>query len=113
MQEVTPPVSTPIPMQAQEPVAQPESLGQIAAENFVAGASRALGTVVVYLLFLAVMFMIFSIFLWPRFEPYVNTYTEAMKSLQTLQQFNQPSQGVGQGTPVDSQQLQQLLDLYR
>ena len=92
------------------PVVPPgDSLGDIAAKNFVAGASRALGSIVIYLLFLGVMFVIFSTFIWPRLEPYVTTYTNAMESLQTFQQVGQP--GVGQS--VDTMQLQDLLEAYQ
>lgn len=90
-----------------------ESLGSIAAKNFVAGASRALGTVVVYLIFLVVMFALFSTFVWPRLEPYVTTYTEAMESLQGLQQFNQRGAPGTSNFQLDSSELQNLLNTYQ
>lgn len=99
-------------------VLPPESkgLGRIASENFVAGASRALGTVVVYLIFLVLMFTLFSYFVWPRLEPYVNTYTNAIESLQTLQQFSQPGSatpGMQNDSAITPLQLQELLNSYQ
>src|SRR5690606_6078712 len=93
------------------PTSQPETLGSVAAKNFVAGASRALGSILVYLIFLGIMYFIFTTFFWPRLEPYVTTYTQAMESLQTLQNLNQPT---GAGSPqLDAQQLQNLLNTYQ
>jgi len=113
----TPAASQVEPTQSVQPqIVSTQSLGHVALENFIAGASRALGTIAVYLIFLVLMYFIFSSYILPQIAPYLKIYTGALQSLQSLQQLQSAtpilgSSGAGDG--VDVFQVQELLKQYQ
>lgn len=54
------------------------------SRNFLAGFFRALGTVVVYLAFMVIMGLLVSRFLYPRIQPFLETF-ERLGKLQMQQ----------------------------
>ena len=78
------------------------SLGEIFSKNFVAGFSRTLGGIIVYLIFIFVVSAIFSAFVLPKLLPLLTPLTQGLQLLQN------PS---GQIPPPG--QLDQLLQQYQ
>jgi len=70
--------------------------------NFIAGIGRALGAVFVYIIFLSVMGYLFSTLVYPRLEPFITEYREALDS---LNRFSNPSE-----LKLDTPNLEDLLN---
>jgi hypothetical protein len=49
--------------------------------NFLAGFSRAIGGIFIYLIFAALSFYIFMQTVWPQLEPFVTGYTNLMNTV--------------------------------
>jgi hypothetical protein len=77
------------------------SSGEIFWKNFVAGLGHAIGGVVIYIIFLAIMVMSVVRFLWPIVQPYVQLYRTSMESLQKIQS-TLPSNPFGNTTPQNT-----------
>lgn len=56
--------------------------------NFLAGASRTLGSLVLYILFFAVVVNLFVNIVLPKIQPFLDGY---MKAIDTLDAFSGPS----------------------
>lgn len=52
--------------------------------NFVAGASRALGAMFVYFIFLGVMMFVVTTFIYPSIEPLISAFVDLSKMQQQL-----------------------------
>lgn len=65
--------------------------GEIIWRNFLAGMSRALGSMVIY--FAVVLFLgnIFLNYIWPSLEPSFETLGETTELLQQMNMMGQPS----------------------
>lgn len=52
--------------------------------NFLAGASRSLGGIVFYVIFMVVLLNIFMSVAWPKIQPLIESYTNALSSLNSI-----------------------------
>jgi hypothetical protein len=84
-------------------------------KNFLAGVGHGLGTVAIYLVFIAVVFMVVARFVWPVVEPYVTLYKNSMESLQKFQNMMPGGTGTAQpgASPVTGWNLELLPDVDR
>ena len=55
-------------------------------KNFLAGASRALGGIIFYLIFLFLVGVVFMQIIWPRIQPLLDRFFNITESLQQMQQ---------------------------
>lgn len=69
--------------------------------NFLAGVSRAFGTIIIFMAFFLVAFIFFINFAYPHLEPLVSEYRTMMKSFNSL---------TGSGNPLGSPQQQPIID---
>jgi hypothetical protein len=60
------------------------SVGEILWKNFLAGFSRGLGGVFVYLIFLLIISVLFYNFVLPKLMPSVNVFMNTFKSLNSV-----------------------------
>lgn len=74
---------------------------EIVSKNFLAGFSRALGGIIIYLIFFAIAGYIFSQYLLPQLEPLFSS----------LQMLTNPQ--MLQGGPQNQQQIEQLLRQFQ
>ena len=58
--------------------------GEIFWKNFLAGLSRGLGGVFVYIVFLLIIFGVFYNFVLPKFMPAITGYMDLLKSLSSI-----------------------------
>lgn len=65
--------------------------GEVMWRNFLAGMSRALGSLVIYFLVLIVLSRIFVTFIWPTIEPAFLMLGETNSIMQQLEFGRQPS----------------------
>lgn len=65
--------------------------GEIFWRNFLAGFSRTLGGIILYLILLFIFGMFFAQFILPKFLPIINQLLDMSKSLEKFQQFDIPS----------------------
>jgi hypothetical protein len=63
--------------------------GEIIWKNFLAGASRGLGGVLVYLIFLFIISGLFINIVLPKIMPSINSYLNIFKSLGTVNNLPQ------------------------
>lgn len=66
--------------------------GEIFWKNFLAGISRSLGGIFVYIVFLFIFSGIFLNIILPKIMPSIESYTNLIKSFGTI---NNPKQGTG------------------
>lgn len=92
------------------------SPGEIIWRNFLAGASRALGTLVIYVVFLLIGYWFLSRTILPIFLPLMQQSLKALETLESSQQMLMELQG---GSPaliqqydLDPSTMQQIQDLY-
>ena len=60
------------------------SPGEIFWKNFLAGFSRGLGGIFVYLIFLFIIIVLFINFVLPKLTPLITNYTNLLKSLDSI-----------------------------
>lgn len=65
------------------------SAGEIFWRQFLAGFSRALGSLLVYVIFLGLMFVFISRFVWPQVKPFFDSFTHSVELLESTQQQTQ------------------------
>lgn len=65
--------------------------GEIFWKNFLAGFSRALGGIVIYLVFLAVLSLIFLNFALPKIMPMISSYTNLLNSVSNTKPGSNPA----------------------
>jgi len=82
------------------------SLGSVFWRNFLAGVARALGAILMQILFIVMLGILASIFIWPRVAPLLNTYQTAVNSLEGLQKSTQDA---GQFS-LDEDAMNQLMN---
>src|SRR5258708_23362779 len=63
--------------------------------NFLAGFAHGLGSVFVYIVFLIVSAMLFVRLVLPTLQPILNTYSQAMGTMQQVGKFTKPFQDSG------------------
>lgn len=68
------------------------SATEIFFKNFIAGAGRALGGIVLYLLFFGLIAGIFTTYIWPHVEPFIIEYQQALQGINSLTQTTSPEQ---------------------
>lgn len=98
------------------------SLSTIFWRNFLAGMARALGGIVIQIVFLALMALLIINWLWPQVQPVITTYQKAVNSLDSLQQTTekfglldssqQSNQPTGDQFTLDKGSLNQLLESW-
>jgi|GEM_PF-5538451 len=92
--------------------------------NFLAGFAHGLGSVFVYIVFLIIMAMIFVRVILPTVQPLLNTYSQAMSTMQQVGKFTKPFQNSGtsqnQNTQpnsvpvnIDNSTIQNLLNQFQ
>src|SRR5690554_6712962 len=64
------------------------SSGQIFWRNFLAGMSRALGGMLIYLLFLLLGSVVFAQLILPQLNPMIEEYRQALQSINSINQMN-------------------------
>jgi hypothetical protein len=52
--------------------------------NFLAGVSRALGGIFIWMIFSLFMFLLFTRFIWPKVEPFYHEYQQALGTINQL-----------------------------
>ena len=77
-------------------------VGEVFWKNFLAGFGRALGGIVIYLIFIAIAINVFISYALPQIKP---LYEEYMKAVQTIGQMKTTMPSAGS----DLKQYQQLL----
>ncbi|MGD9128937.1 MAG: hypothetical protein PVJ09_00385 [Candidatus Woesebacteria bacterium] len=87
------------------------SLSTIFGRNFLAGMSRALGGIFIYLLFLICLFLILKSIFWPKLEPYLDSYQKAMQSIEQLERQSEVLNSLQKKSNevVDQEQVNNLL----
>jgi hypothetical protein len=68
------------------------STSEIFIKNFIAGAGRAMGSIILYLLFFGIIAGIFTTYIWPYVQPFVAEYQEALQGINSLTKTTQPGQ---------------------
>ena len=61
----------------------------------MAGVGRGLGSIIIYLIFVAIMGVLAIQFVWPMIEPYAKLYQSSMQSLQSIQALMPEGLGMG------------------
>jgi len=108
------------------------SAGEIFWRNFLSGFARGFGMILVYVIFIVVVSLLVARFILPTVQPFINQYSDLMKSVSAMQQStgaineqlnsiklpgtiqpaqSQPTQGQSTQSPVDQQN--QVNQLYR
>ena len=64
--------------------------GEIFWRNFLAGASRALGGILLYIIFLFLVGVVFLQIIWPRIQPLFDRLFNITESMQQMQQLQIP-----------------------
>lgn len=80
------------------------SAGEIFSKNFLAGFSRALGGIVVYLIFLGIVLFIMSRTLLPQLMPLISTLQDSLNMLQNPSSLQQN---------LSPKQIEQMLQKYQ
>jgi len=84
------------------------SAGQIFWRNFIAGMSRALGGMFIYLLFLFLGSVVFAQIILPQLNPLISEYRQALQSINSINQMK-PAPGI----EINQEDLQSILDQFR
>jgi len=82
------------------------SAGEVFWKNFLAGLGRALGGIMLYIVFIGLVTYMFVTKALPYITPFINEYQQAIKSVSQLNKTTTPSTG-----SVLQQQQQLLKDL--
>jgi hypothetical protein len=85
------------------------SYREIIFRQFVAGAARTLGSLLLYIVFFAIVVQILSRTIWPLVEPFVDQYLSALSTFNTL---NSQSQNDSSSPSLNLDQIQQILEQY-
>lgn len=88
------------------------STQEIIWRNFLAGMSRGLGGIMIYLLFFFVIATFFLQFVWPHLEPFLSSYTSLVESVTSLNSF-QPTVGVSPNQPVSPAMIDTIIDQFQ
>lgn len=91
----------PMPVDPDRNIYNSSFLG-IFSRNFVAGFSRALGSIFVYLFFFALVFYLFSQYVLPEFRPLLDTFEQLGRM-----------QSEGQQLDISAEDMQNLLEEMR
>jgi len=78
--------------------------GEIFWKNFLAGLSRGMGTIFVYILFLIVMGALFVNVALPKLMPIITSYSDIFKSIESISN-TKPASGVTLPPNIDLQKL--------
>jgi hypothetical protein len=65
---------------------------EIIWRNFLAGLSRAMGGIFLYLIFMFLFSIVFMQVIFPKLMPYINNISNVTNSLNSMQQFKLPTQ---------------------
>lgn len=79
------------------------SAGEIFFKNFLAGFGRAVGSLFIYIVFLIILFSLFTKYALPQIQPFITEYRQAIEAITTLNSTTKP------GTSLDSNQYQQFI----
>lgn len=79
------------------------SYGSIILKNFLAGAARSFGTVIIYAIFLGISLYGFSQYVWPKFEPIISS----IEKISTMTQSAPSDQD--NGVKLDPETVNQIL----
>ncbi|MFC1626761.1 hypothetical protein ACFL1P_00995 [Patescibacteria group bacterium] len=66
------------------------STSEIIWRNIIAGASRAFGGIIMYILFLSVISVFLTQFILPKVMPFINSVTKMTNSVESLQNIKIP-----------------------
>jgi hypothetical protein len=77
---------------------------EVFGRNFLAGFSRALGSITIYLIFSIITFSLFMEYVLPQVEPFISEYRQAMESITKLNKAT-----TGPGASLELNQYQQFL----
>lgn len=80
------------------------SIASIIVRNFLAGLSRALGSITIYVVFLIITYSLFVKYALPEIQPFITEYRQAIDSITKLNQAT-----TNPGSSINSQQYQQFL----
>lgn len=64
--------------------------GEIFTRNFIAGISRTLGSIFIYIVFLFLVSYVFMQLILPKFLPLINNFINVTDSLKMLNQIRPP-----------------------
>lgn len=84
------------------------SLTEVFARNLVAGMGRAAGSIMLYFIFIFVIGFWFAQVIWPRLQPFLNSYTQLVDSVENIQQVVPSNSGGG----INQPEIQELIDYY-
>ena len=86
------------------PTLYSSSYVSIIFKNFLAGFARALGSLVVYVVFLIIMSQVFIQYVYPQLEPYLEVFQQ-LGDLQALTQT-----GGGGAVTIDPETVNQIME---
>lgn len=81
-------------------------IGEIFWKNFVAGFSRGLGGVFVYVFFFVIIGLLFYNFVLPKLMPSITAYMDIFKSLGSISKLkSNPNSAIPENLNIDFQKL--------
>lgn len=96
------------------------SLSAVFWRNFLAGMARALGGIIMQIIFMIAVALVIINLLLPKLAPVITTYEKAINSLDSLQkttqkfslpdESGQPAEPASNGFVLDEQSLNQLFE---
>lgn len=78
--------------------------GEVFFKNFLAGVGRAIGGIVIYLVFILIAVNTFITYAYPQIKPFIDEYRQAVQGINKLNQVT-----TGPDAGPDSKQYQRFL----